>query len=464
VPEASPRQTEFDASLVEPLWRSTFLLAVLSLVASVSFLVIDALMGRFSVPLLALRIGAFSAFSALLIAFYRERSRSGVLAFAFTVYLIDMGATCVLILLTGGIQSDWYAGLYIVELTPPVFFTYRPRVSLWLGVSLLLPAIATTVASGRDPSVVIRVASLVLIGIFGYFVGRLAYRLRQRDFDAAASLRDTQEELQRTHSQLVHAEKLSTLGTLSACIAHEVSQPLTALVGYMNLITRRLENRDPSPEELVAVAHTVQMMTSATERMTALVDHLRDYGRRSGGAAVSTSLNDVAQGATLFIQGEVAKRGVELTLRLASPSPQVLADPMELEQVVLNLLLNARDALAESPERRVIVETRIEDDHAVLEVRDSGPGVPEVARRRIFEPFFTTKPVGVGTGLGLPVSREIVRRHGGELAVGDAPEGGACFRMLLPLEAEVAAPGASPLIAAAEFASEEDKVAERPPP
>jgi len=234
----------------------------------------------------------------------------------------------------------------------------------------------------------------------------------------------------------VQAEKLSALGTLSACIAHELSQPLTLLVGYTTVLSQRLGKNAVAPDDVKSYTKQLDVMLHAATRMAAIMDHLRGFARRSGRPR-STSLNDAVTGALVFVEGALVRAGVALEVSLSEADPLlVVADPIELEQVVLNLLTNARDALRGVPSPTLRIRTRREGDEVFVEVHDNGPGVPAELRESMFEFFVTSKPAGEGTGLGLWVSQGIVRNLAGNIALVDEGEGGATFRVTLPYAAE----------------------------
>jgi C4-dicarboxylate-specific signal transduction histidine kinase len=233
------------------------------------------------------------------------------------------------------------------------------------------------------------------------------------------------EQLRASQAQLVQAGKLAAIGTLAAGVAHELNQPLMVIRGQTQILLANGDNPARRREKLARIERQ-------TDKMMHVIDHLRTFGRASAaGVGVPVALNAVVSEALLLIGAQLQERDIALDLDLAEPAPVALADPNEIEQIVLNLLVNARDAVGRAG--RLTIRTRHDGAEQRLTVSDSGPGIPEAVLGRLFEPFFTTKPVGQGTGLGLSVSREIARRWGGDLALANQPDGtGAVATLTLP--------------------------------
>jgi signal transduction histidine kinase len=227
------------------------------------------------------------------------------------------------------------------------------------------------------------------------------------------------EELLRTHEQLIQAAKLSSIGELAAGLVHELNQPLNVLGGYIELLAE-------GGLDEAGRGRALEVMDRAVTRMTTMVDNLRNFSRGGGPTLAPVELGDVARMAVELTAGS-QRHGVTVD---SVDGAVVLGDTTRLEQVVINLVANAIQAEGDP----VVVKVRYLDaDRAFLEVSDRGPGVPDHLRDRIFDAFFTTKPPGQGTGLGLSISARIVQEHGGRIEVDDNPGGGARFRIVLPL-------------------------------
>jgi two-component system NtrC family sensor kinase len=240
-------------------------------------------------------------------------------------------------------------------------------------------------------------------------------------------------ELARQRDTLYQREKLAALGSLLAGVAHELNNPLSVVVARAVL----LEEQGDAPTQTAALK-----IRTAAERCARIVRTFLAMARQQRPARGPVAINDVI-GAALDITGyAIRTSGIEVALDLAPGMPHILADADQLHQVMLNLLINAQQALQDQPApRRLEVSSRFDADRGLLEitVADNGPGIPEALRARIFEPYFTTKATGMGLGVGLAVSLGIVEAHGGSLGVHCPRDGGAVFTIALPVLAGEAA-------------------------
>jgi two-component system sensor histidine kinase HupT/HoxJ len=273
---------------------------------------------------------------------------------------------------------------------------------------------------------------------------------------AYSALRQAHDDLKRTQSQLLHAEKMVSLGRLVAGVAHELNNPISFVLGNV-LSLRRYENRlesylnavhataaadDPAlaamraelriDRVLADMPHLIDGMIEGAERTRDIVDALKRFSAVDKTTPEQVNLNEVVERSVRWVvQSAAAHLAVEVDLpdgmRCSGSSGQ-------LQQVVMNLVQNACDAVASRPNAALKIGGRIEGGMAVLRFADNGPGIPEAHLSRLFEPFFTTKPVGQGTGLGLSISYGIVERHGGKLSAGNLAGGGAEFVLALPVE------------------------------
>lgn len=252
---------------------------------------------------------------------------------------------------------------------------------------------------------------------------RLQAGIRER-LEREVALRTA--ELRQAQDGLVHAAKMAALGQMSAALAHEINQPLTAL--QMQLGSLRLLLDSGRPE---AVRDGLQRIDGLLQRMAALTGHLKTFARKTpAGLSERLCLGDVLEQALQLLAPRMRSEQVELRTQIDDEA-EVLGDAIRIEQVILNLLHNALDAMAESETRILLVRIAREDDGYLLSVEDSGGGIAEETLGRVFEPFFTTKPVGQGLGLGLAVSYGIVRDLGGTLEAHNG-ELGAVFTLRLP--------------------------------
>ncbi|HEY8368466.1 MAG TPA: ATP-binding protein [Thermodesulfobacteriota bacterium] len=274
-------------------------------------------------------------------------------------------------------------------------------------------------------------------------VRALEQRLRRRDeqrramlhimsdlHETTAEVRRREQELRDKQEQLVQAAKLATLGELTTGVAHELNNPLNNIglfVGNaIDQVEMGLEDRGRVLGEL---RKAMQQVRKATE----IISHLRTFGRAAPATRGPIAINDVIERALSLVQEQFRLRQIEVALSLGPPDARVVGNAIQLEQVVINLLTNARDAVAASPRKLISITGTARDGVATLAVEDTGPGIPKGLERRIFDPFFTTKEVGAGTGLGLSITYGIVKAHEGTIRVVTRPGAGATFVVELPL-------------------------------
>ena len=235
-------------------------------------------------------------------------------------------------------------------------------------------------------------------------------------------------EQRAMEAQLIHSDKMATIGHLVSGVAHELNNPLTSIAGLTELLLERGPLPDFPREHL-------RVIQDQAERAGRIVRNLLTFARKGTPDKAIVDLNDVIARTSLLIAYEMKLRTIELQSRLAPEPLTVVGDRYELQQVLLNLITNAVQAVANLPPSRprvITIETLRQGEQAVLRVEDSGEGVPEGLVPYLFTPFFTTKDPGQGTGLGLSLSYGIVESHGGRLAYEPAPEGGARFTLSLP--------------------------------
>jgi PAS domain S-box-containing protein len=245
-----------------------------------------------------------------------------------------------------------------------------------------------------------------------------------RDLTAAHEAR---AEIERQREALHQSEKLAALGSLLAGVAHELNNPLSILIG--NALMLQDEVKDLKPD----LAERAQRIQAAAERCGRIVRSFLAMARQRKTQARAVEVEAIVGNALQLLAYGLRAAGIAVEQRIAPGLPAVICDPDQMTQVMTNLLVNAQQALEGGPQpRRISLSASAENDVVVIEVADNGPGISANLRSRVFDPFFTTKPVGVGTGIGLAVSRGIVEAHGGSLALA-ATEGGARFLLRLPL-------------------------------
>ena len=241
----------------------------------------------------------------------------------------------------------------------------------------------------------------------------------------------TEAELRQIQADYAHAARISTLGELATSIAHEIQQPLSAIVTNGETSLRWLSRADPN------VAKVEQLTTrtiSSARRASEIIQRIRGMAQRREPERMELDLNDVVEEASRFLRHEIKSKSIKLSVNIASTRPKILADRIQLQQVIVNLLVNSIQAIVQagSPERRIRIATEPDETETLtLSIHDSGPGIPPDNIDRIFDSFFTTKTDGMG--IGLAVCQSILIAHGGSIEASNHPDGGAHFRFSLPI-------------------------------
>ncbi|MGD0975186.1 MAG: PAS domain S-box protein [Candidatus Korobacteraceae bacterium] len=236
-------------------------------------------------------------------------------------------------------------------------------------------------------------------------------------------------------SKLMQTEKMAAVGQLVSGVAHEVNNPLTAILGFADLLVQK-------PEMPEAARGDLQIIIDEAQRTKQIIQNLLSFARQMPPQREPVQINDLVRRTLLLRAYDFAHGGIEVKETLKEPFPEVVADPHQLQQVFLNVLNNAYDAIRETGDPGVIeIETAVHDGAAEISFIDNGAGIREP--QRIFDPFYTTKGLGKGTGLGLSICYGIVREHGGEIIAGNRSSGkGAAFTVRIPIDPKGHAPGA----------------------
>jgi two-component system C4-dicarboxylate transport sensor histidine kinase DctB len=341
------------------------------------------------------------------------------------------------------------------RLPPDAIVTIKsPEVDVaYLYQSMLVPAYGWTIhrltslssvrEDRRDGAIIGGASAALVISLLFYVVerhraaerlkGEVAARTRELS-DSNTSLqteidehRRTEARLRATQNELVQASKLAALGQMSAAIAHEINQPLAAMRTFMasaKIFAQR--------ENFSQVGRNLDLIAGLAERMASITGHLKTFARKSDhGARELVKVEAAIAGTLLLLESQIAAAGVRLDLDIA-PDLHVTGNTVQLEQVILNLMRNALDAVAGQPNAWIRISARTAADTVFVAVSDNGPGIAPELINRIFDPFFTTKGVGDGLGLGLSVSYGIVQDFGGRIGARNRPEGGAELTVELP--------------------------------
>jgi signal transduction histidine kinase len=411
--------------ILEPALADAFLIARAAVIAiTVGAYVVIRRTERTGVARAAMFVSAFS--TGLACACFVASSGAGYVAYSVGFSLVFWGFGLVL-------RWPWSytASLYAAILAVHVVLELAPRHAdaglVWGLFAYLASAalIATAISSLRR-------------------------RLEYQAFDASYQLECKNRELRAAQEMLVANEKLSALGRLITQLSHEINNPVNVLQNNLGPVGEYLASLEAVLDRAAQLDDTelarrwreldidfvrtdmkdaLAMMVTAAERIRALQDELRSFMRGDQEQPVDADFNTGVRSTVAMLRRNLPP-ATELVERYGELPPSRF-HPGQLKQVTLNLLQNALDAVGDGG--RIEVETRIDRDELLLSVADTGPGVPDAAKRHLFEPFFTTKEVGKGTGLGLATCYQIMRAHGGSIALDEAYDAGARFVVRLPL-------------------------------
>jgi C4-dicarboxylate-specific signal transduction histidine kinase len=239
-----------------------------------------------------------------------------------------------------------------------------------------------------------------------------------------------EQELREKQEQLVQAGKLATLGELTTGVAHELNNPLNNIGLFVGNVLDQLR---VGRFDADSVARDLQNAMEQVRKATAIISHLRTFGRAAPVSLEAVDVDEVIERSLLLMQEQLRLRGIEIELDLCADELIVLGNAIQLEQIFINLLTNARDALTESRGKTIRIGTSRDQEWIRIRFADTGPGIARDLEQRIFDPFFTTKEVGTGTGLGLSITYSIVKEHGGQISVEPTRGRGASFLVELPI-------------------------------
>src|SRR6266566_331696 len=242
-----------------------------------------------------------------------------------------------------------------------------------------------------------------------------------------------EQELREKQEQLVQAGKLATLGELTTGVAHELNNPLNNIGLFIGNAIDLIElgMTDPNPERILQELHNaMHQVYKATE----IISHLRTFGRANTVSREPVGISHVVRRALTLVQEQLRLRQIEVKLLLPDEEVFVMGNAIQLEQVFINLLTNARDAMVHSTRKIIAIECTKQGNIVDIHFSDTGAGIPVGLEQRIFDPFFTTKEVGAGTGLGLSITYGIIKEHQGAIVVENCSDEGALFLIQLPLE------------------------------
>lgn len=254
--------------------------------------------------------------------------------------------------------------------------------------------------------------------------------------ETTAAVQRREQELREKQEQLIQAGKLATLGELTTGIAHELNNPLNNIGLFIGNAIDLIEfgTRDSNSER---VLHELSSAMQQVRKATEIISHLRTFGRAASVSYEPVILSEVINRSISLIQEQLRLRQIEVQVRMPEEEVVVIGNAIQLEQIFLNLLTNARDAISDRPTRLITITCTMTENLVEIRVRDTGPGIPPEIEPRIFDPFFTTKEVGAGTGLGLSITYSIIQEHQGIIMLESHEGQGALFLIQLPRTREI---------------------------
>ncbi len=325
------------------------------------------------------------------------------------------------------------------------YLTARELLNNLIGVSLILLILSAIVSlfwSRWITRPIERLSQATRVVAKGQFDIQVASASRDEIGELGASfnqmaseLKSREEALKQAQAALIQSEKMAAFGQLGAGIAHEVKNPLAGILGYAQLAMRKTEPSSPLFEHL-------QVIEKETKRCKTIIEHLLRFARQEKVEFEPTDINRVVEDAIAIVDHQLGIHQVKLDQELGSDLPQVSGSANQLQQVLMNLMINAQEAMEGKPGLVRVATRRLDPGHIEIRVSDTGPGIPEETRTKLFEPFFTTKAAGKGTGLGLSVTYGIVKDHRGEIRVESGLGKGATFIITFPV---APAPGTPPV-------------------
>ena len=245
-------------------------------------------------------------------------------------------------------------------------------------------------------------------------------------------LKEQFEELEDSHKRLLLSDKMASVGLLTAGIAHEINNPLFVITGYLDVIRDMVDSAQVDAGELADITAKLE---TASQAIVKLVSGLKTYVRIEETALVPIDLNSAIEESLGLVSFLYRQDNIELCNDLAPESPVIMGNIGKLQQVLMNLLSNARDAMESSPQRIIAVQTRVDNGNVVVELSDTGCGIEAEKLRKIFASGYTTKPVGKGSGMGLNLVRKMVQEMNGRIRAESEPGTGSTFRLEFPRHA-----------------------------
>ncbi len=355
----------------------------------------------------------------------------GVLDVAFNLGQLDreMQAARVEVLIVTGIQIT-LIGLFIVFFTGR--FVDRPIKKLIAGTRAVSHMNLGHVVEFKSSTELQQLARA--FNIMSERLDMAMAELNQAREDLEVKVKERTRELELAHQKILQSDRLASLGQLSATVAHEINNPISGVLNLAMLLDRILKDDGIPPERIPEFKKYLTQIINQTTRVGRIVSDLLAFSRRSKPQSTNVDLNGVIRSTLLIIRHRLELGNISLDLRLSGDLPRIECDSSQMQQVIINLVMNGAEACQSKGSGKVTIETKPDDETVVLEVSDTGDGIPKEIESKIFDPFFTTKGEGKGVGLGLSVVYGIIDAHGGDIEVKSAVGKGTTFKVTLPVK------------------------------
>jgi signal transduction histidine kinase len=402
-----------------------FLLRIIALAGTVGWLLV-APVPRETVSTFLRIAGFFLAYCLLVytLLFFRfDRKRDIYRLFL----LFDFAFVYLLIVHSGGFASSFFIGFYLLTALHAFYYGYRSGMVV-AAVCTVIYLLAGLRVSAIEPiDFLLRISFLFLIALP---IGLLSVILRKDNEKIESLNRDLTESLEslkHLQGKLLEAEKLSALGRLSANVAHEIRNPLTAIGGFAKRLEKRLPENTAEKEHAKIIVHEVA-------RLERILRDTLTFSREAKFHLRHSDMNDLLVWTEAKFAELCREKNLLLTVRPAPGLPSCIVDEDQIRQSLDNLVTNAIDAMTDGGTLTLATKAECKNGthYVVIDVADTGPGVSPESVKRIFDPFYSTKEIGHGTGLGLSICKKIMEEHRGSIRVSAAPGGGAMFSLYIP--------------------------------
>ena len=357
------------------------------------------------------------------------RRSASLLATACGQILLDLAALTAFVLWTGGMESP-LLGFYVFHMVFASFLLPWPiaYVGAAIATAMLFTSLWATDAWPTDLIHRLLTVGWVTMLIFTvYLANHITRSLRRHRLRLARQnqqIREMTDRLRHQQAAMIQHEKMAALGQMAAGVAHEIANPLASMDSLLQLLQRKPDQVRPD---------AVETLVKQVDRINAIVSQMTRFAHPGDSQWQRVSVSDMIEQALDMVRLDRRSRGVAVECDIGSDGGSIRVQPQAMQQVLVNLMINAMDAMADVAQPRLLIRATREAEHCLIRIIDNGHGIEPQHMDHLFEPFFTTKPVGKGTGLGLSVSYGIVRQHGGRIEVASESGRGATFTVYVPL-------------------------------